>query len=118
VKTFIYLVDHLFIMIIHVDILTVASYVLAVLSAIIVGLALRIPLLPERPIRYSFTASIIFPTSVIALGLYAMVFKLYGFYGYEGIIIGIVTGIVSALFSKFLLGKVLPKPTGQVEGES
>jgi energy-converting hydrogenase A subunit A len=102
-------------MIIHVDVVTVVSYILAVASAITVGFVVRLPLLPERPIRYSFTISIIFPTAVIALGLSAIVFKLYG---NEGIIVGIIVGVVSALISKFLLGSILPKPTGQTEGES
>ena len=113
-KTFIYLVDHLFIMIIHVDIVTVLSYVLAVVSAIIVGFILKIPLLPERPMRDSWTISIIFPTTIIALGLSAIVFKL----GYEGMIVGISVGIVSALISKYLLEKILPRHTNVAGGES
>lgn len=103
----------LFIMIIHVDVVTAISYILAVASAIIVGFALRIPLLPERPIRYSFTVSIIFPTAVIALGLSAMVFKL----GYEGIIVGIIIGVLSSFISKYLLEKILPSQTGLIGGE-
>lgn len=114
VKTFIYSVDHPFIMIVHVDIITLMSYVLAALSTIIVGFALRLPLLPERPIRDSWTTSIIFPTLIIALGLSAMVFGL----GYEGIIVGIVIGVVSALISKYLLEKILPRHTDMIGGES
>ena len=104
----------LFIMIIHVDVLTILSYILAVLSAVIVGFVVRLPLLPERPIRYSFTISIIFPTTVIALGLSAMVFEL----GWGGILVGIIVGVISALISKYLLEMILPKPTEPVEGES
>ncbi len=113
-KTFIYLVDHLFIMIIHVDIVTVLSYVLAVISAIIVGFILRLPLLPERPMRDSWTISIIFPTIIIALGLSAMVFEL----GWNGIIVGIVVGVLSALISKYLLEKILPRHNNMIGGES
>ena len=51
----------------------------------IVGLILRIPILPERPMRHSWTISIIFPTSIIALGLTAILFKL----GYEGILVAL-----------------------------
>jgi energy-converting hydrogenase A subunit A len=101
-------------MIIHVDVVTILSYTLAVLSAIIVGFIVRLPLLPERPIRHSFTISIVFPTTVIALGLSAMIFEL----GWGGIIVGIVTGVLSALISRYLLEKILPKPTEPVEGES
>jgi len=114
VKTFIYSVEHPFIMILHVDLITIISYLLTVISAIIVGFILRLPLLPERPIRYSFTISIIFPTTVIALGLSAMVFEL----GWKGILVGIIIGIISALISKYLLENILPRPTEQVEGES
>lgn len=113
-KTFIYLVDHLFIMIIHVDIVTLISYVLAVISAIVVGFILKLPLLPERPIRDSWTISIIFPTTIIALGLSAMVFEL----GWSGIIVGIIIGIISALISKYLLEKILPRHTDIIGGES
>lgn len=113
-KTFIYLVDHLFIMIIHVDIVTVTSYVLAVISAIIVGFILKLPLLPERPIRDSWTISIIFPTIIIALGLSAIVFEL----GWNGMIVGTVIGILSAFISKYLLEKILPPHTGLIGGES
>jgi energy-converting hydrogenase A subunit A len=101
-------------MIIHVEVMTMISYFLAVVSAIIVGLILRLPLLPERPIRYSFTISIIFPTTVIALGLSAMVFEL----GWEGMAVGIIVGVISALISKYLLEKILPRPAEQVEGET
>ena len=94
-------------MIIHANVLiTITSYILAVVSAIIVGLILRIPILPERPIRHSWTISLIFPTSIIALGLTAILFKL----GYEGIPVAIVVGVVSAIFAKYFLERLLPKP--------
>lgn len=96
-------------MILHVDLVTMLSYLLAVISAIIVGFILKLPLLPERPIRYSFTTSIIFPTTVIALGLSAMVFEL----GWGGIIVGIIVGVISALISKYLLESLLPRPEGE-----
>jgi energy-converting hydrogenase A subunit A len=94
-------------MIIHANVLiTIVSYILAVVSAMIVGLILRIPILPERPIRNSWTISLIFPTSIIALGLTAILFKL----GYEGYLIAVVVGIVSAIFAKYFLERLLPKP--------
>jgi energy-converting hydrogenase A subunit A len=93
-------------MIIHANVLiTISSYILAVASAMIVGLVLRIPILPERPMRQSWTISLIFPTSIITLGLTAILFKL----GYEGLLIGIVAGVVSAIFAKYFLEKLLPK---------
>jgi len=101
-------------MILHVDLITMVSYLLAVISAIIVGLILRLPLLPEKPMRDSWTISIIFPTAVIALGLSAMVFKL----GWGGIIVGIVIGVIAALISKYLLETILPRPEESAEGEN
>ncbi len=101
-------------MIIHVDIVTVMSYVLAVISAIVVGFILKVPLLPERPMRDSWTASIIFPTTVIALGLTAMVIGL----GWTGIAVGIIVGILSPFISKYLLEKILPRHTDMIGGES
>jgi len=103
-----------FIMIIHVEVITMISYLLAVISAVIVGLILKLPLLPEKPMRDSWTISIIFPTAVIALGLSAIVFKL----GYEGMITGIVTGVISALISKYLLETILPGQTELIGDEN
>ena len=103
----------LFIMIIHVDVVTILSYTLAVITAVVAGFILRLPLIPEKPIRYSFTIRIIFPTVVIALGLSAMVFEL----GWGGIVVGVIVGITSALISKYLLEIILPRPAEQVEGD-
>lgn len=91
-------------MIIHANVITISSYALAVISAVVVGLALRIPLLPERPMRHSNTISIVFPTAVLALGFNAMVFKL----GYEGLLVAVVVGVLTAIFAKYILERVLP----------
>lgn len=97
-------------MIIHANVLfTISSYALAVASAVIVGLVLRLPILPERPIRHSWTVSIIFPTAVLALGFTAIIFKL----GYEGLLIASVVGVITAIFSKYLLERLLPKPQSE-----
>jgi energy-converting hydrogenase A subunit A len=101
-------------MIIHIDVVTILSYMSALISAIIVGFILKLPLLPQRPMRDSWTISIIFPTAVITLGLSAMVFKL----GYEGIIVGIIIGVISALISKYLLETVLPRHTELIGDEN
>lgn len=93
-------------MIIHANVITISSYALAVLAAVVVGLVLRIPLLPERPMRHSFTVSIVFPTSVLALGFTAIVFKL----GYEGLLVAVVIGVLTAIFAKYIIDWVLPAP--------
>ncbi len=93
-------------MIIHANVILISSYVLAVISSVIVGLILRIPVLPERPMRQSWTISIVFPTSVLALGFTAMVFKL----GVDGLLVAVLIGIITAIFSRYILERVLPKP--------
>lgn len=93
-------------MIIHANVILISSYAVAVISSIVVGLLLRIPLLPERPMRQSWTISIVFPTAVLALGFSAMVFKL----GVDGLLVAAIIGIITALFCKYILERVLPEP--------
>ncbi|UTB32609.1 MAG: energy-converting hydrogenase A subunit A EhaA [Methanobacterium sp. ERen5] len=93
-------------MIIHANVILISSYAVAVISSIVVGLLLRIPLVPERPMRQSWTISIVFPTAVLALGFSAIVFKL----GVDGLLVAAVIGIITALFSKYILERVLPEP--------
>lgn len=86
-------------------------YIIAILSAMILGLILRLPLLPERPMRDSWTISAVFPTAVLALGFTAMVSK----FGYmtsssSDYLMALAVGILTAIFSKFILEKILPKP--------
>lgn len=82
-------------------------YIIAIVSAAIVGLLLRLPLLPERPMRQSWTISIIFPTIIISIGLYAIIdyFKIY-----NGIYTAIIIGVFAAVFCRFLLEKLIPIP--------
>ena len=94
-------------MIIHANVLlTISSYILAVASAMIVGLVLRLPIIPEKPMRYSWTVSIIFPTSVLAVGFTAVIFKL----GYNGLLVAVIVGVFTAIFAKYFLERVLPRP--------
>lgn len=89
-------------------------YIIAVGSAMILGLLLRQPLLPEKPIRQSWTVSVIFPTAVLALGFMAMVSKL-GYLRYDDLnyIIALAVGVLTAIFSKFILERILPRPPQQ-----
>ncbi|NYB52822.1 MAG: energy-converting NiFe hydrogenase A subunit EhaA [Methanobacteriaceae archaeon] len=93
-------------MIIHAN---VFNYLIALAAALLPALALRLPLLPEKPMRHSWTISAVFPTAVMAIGFYAMVYEL----GYQGYIVALITGIITALFAKFILEKVVPRPESE-----
>ncbi len=87
------------------------GYIIAIASAVIVGLALRLPLLPEKPIRQSWTVSVIFPTAVLALGFTAIISELgYPLSGYQEYLVALVIGVLTAIFSKFILERILPRP--------
>lgn len=101
-------------MIIHVNgVYMLLGYIFALISTIIVGVLLKLPILPEKPMRHSWRISIIFPTVVIAIGTVAIVAE----FGYSGAVVGVVVGILSALFSKLLLEKVFPKPAAEESHE-
>jgi energy-converting hydrogenase A subunit A len=94
----------------HIDgVFILISYILTIISAIILGLFLKLPLLPDKPMRNSWKISIIFPTIIIAIGLYAILdyFKVY-----NTLYAGIIIGIFSAVFSRFFLERAFPKPDG------
>jgi len=97
-------------MIIHAN---VFSYLIALAAAIILSLVLRLPLLPDKPMRHSWTISAVFPTAVLAVGFYAMVYEL----GYQGYVVALITGIITALFAKFILEKVVPVPESEESHE-
>lgn len=105
-------------MIIHViEMYTLISYLLAVGSAIVMGLILKLPLLPERPMRQSWTVSAVFPTAVIALGLLAIFFKL-GINGYyNGMDLAMLVGILTAFFAKYLFEDAFPRPKSEESNE-
>jgi len=50
---------------------------------------------------------------VLSIGFYAMVSEL----GYQGYIVALTTGIVTALFAKFILEKIVPLPEGDEKRE-
>lgn len=88
------------------DIATAINYTLVLISAIVLGLILRLPILPEKPMRNSWTVSIIFPTLIIAAAIFAIISN-YGLGNYYS---GVIIGILTALFSRFLLDKAFPRP--------
>jgi len=86
-------------------------YIIAAGSALILGLLLKQPLLPEEPKRQSWTISAVFPTAVLALGFTAMISKL-GYFTSSNLdyITALAIGVITAIFSRFMLEKMLPRP--------
>lgn len=84
----------------------IINYILVILSAIILGLLLKLPLLPDKPIRRSWKISVIYPTAIIALGLYAI----WEYFLFHDIYAALIIGVSAALFSKFILDKLVPPP--------
>ncbi len=88
----------------------IIGYLITIIVSIIVAKGLKLPLLPEKPIRYSFEVSALFPTPIIAVGILAIFNKLGYTFLFHGIIISIIIGILSAIFTKYLFYTVFPKP--------
>ena len=78
------------------------NYIVAIIVAIVLSLALRSPLLPKKPIRFSWTKSALFPTPVFAIGILAIFYSLNVFWIYNGLLIAIIVGLFSAIFVKQL----------------
>lgn len=104
-------------MIIHVnETYLLVSYLIAIITSIILAIVLKMPILPEKPIRFSWTNSAIFPTPIIAIGLLAICFSINFIWIYNGIVLAIIMGIVSALFVKYLFYYVFPNPPEAIGG--
>lgn len=88
------------------------NYMVAIIVAIGLALALRLPLLPEKPIRFSWTRSALFPTPIFALGILAIFYSLNAFWIYDGLVIAIIVGVFSAVFVKYLFYYIFPNPQG------
>ena len=86
------------------------AYVVAIICSIIVALVLRLPLLPGKPYRYSFDVSAIYPTPIIAIGILSIFLVLNYTFMYNGLVLAVIVGVLSALFVKYLFDFVFPKP--------
>lgn len=96
-------------MIIHVnETYLLLSYLITVIVSVVVALGLRLPLLPKKPIRFSFDKSAIFPTPIFALGFLAICFSVNFYWIYDGMVLAIFWGIVSGLFVKYGFDYVFP----------
>lgn len=93
------------------------AYIVTIVVSIVVAYALRIPLLPSKPYRYSFDVSAIYPTPIIAMGIFSIFLVLNYTFMYNGLVLAIVIGILSALFVKYLFDFVFPKPLSEDEGD-
>ena len=93
------------------------AYVVTIIVSIVVALALRIPLLPSKPYRYSFDVSAIYPTPIIAIGIFSIFLVLNYTFMYNGLLLAVIIGILSALFVNYLFDFVFPKPLNGDEGE-
>ena len=95
----------------------VLAYIVAIVVSIVVALALKIPLLPSKPYRYSFDVSAIYPTPIIAIGIFSIFLVLNYTFMYNGLVLAVIIGILSALFVKYLFDFVFPKPLNEDNGE-
>lgn len=93
------------------------AYIVTIIVSIVIAYALRIPLLPSKPYRYSFDVSAIYPTPIIAMGIFSIFLVLNYTFMYNGLVLAIVIGILSALFVKYLFDFVFPKPLSEDEGD-
>ena len=95
----------------------ILAYIVAIVVSIVVALVLKIPLLPSKPYRYSFDVSAIYPTPIIAIGILSIFLVLNYTFMYNGLVLAVIVGILSALFVKYLFDFVFPKPLDGDEGE-
>ena len=93
------------------------GYIVVIVVSIIVALVLKIPLLPSKPYRYSFDVSALYPTPIIAIGIFSIFLVLNCTFIYNGIVLAAIIGILSALFVKYLFDFVFPKPLDENGGE-
>jgi len=103
-------------MIIHVnETYLLLNYLIAIATSIILAIVLKMPILPEKPRRFSWTNSAVFPTPIIAIGLLAICFSIKFIWIYDGMVLAIIIGIVSAFFVKYLFYYVFPIPPKVME---
>ena len=93
-------------------------YIVAIAVSIVVALILRVPLLPNKPYMYSFDVSALYPTPVITMGILSLFFVLGYTFIYNGLVLSVVIGVLTALFVKYLFYEVFPKPLQDNEEEA
>ena len=93
------------------------AYIVAIVCSIVVALLLRLPLLPSKPYRYSFDVSAIYPTPIIAIGILSIFLVLNYTFMFNGLLLAVIIGVLSALFVKYLFDFVFPTPLDDNKGE-
>ena len=88
----------------------ILAYLVTVICSIVIALILRIPLFPSKPYRYSFDVSAIYPTPIIAIGILSIFFVLNYTFVYNGLVLAVIIGVLSAIFVKYAFEFVFPKP--------
>lgn len=98
-------------MVIHVnETQLIVNFLIAVVVSILIALIFKLPLLPEKPIRFSFNKSAVFPTPVFAMGFLAICFSLNFYWIYDGMALAVLCAIAAVLFIKFGFDYVFPEP--------
>ncbi|MDL2247057.1 energy-converting hydrogenase A subunit A EhaA [Methanobrevibacter sp. OttesenSCG-928-K11] len=91
------------------EIYILKDYILAIIISILIAYALKIPLLPKKPYRFSFQKSALFPTPIFAIGFMAFAQVLNINLPYEGVI-AIIVGVFTAFFVKYIFDFLFPLP--------
>ena len=86
------------------------NYIVSIIVCIVVALALKLPLVPEKPVRNSWTNSAIYPTPIFAMGILAIFFSLNIYWIYDGLALAVIIGILSAVFVKYFFYYIFPNP--------
>lgn len=86
------------------------NYIVAIIVCIVVALALKLPLVPEKPVRNSWTNSAIYPTPIFAMGILAIFFSFNIYWIYDGLALAVIIGILSAVFVKYFFYYIFPNP--------
>ena len=61
--------------------------------------------------------SALYPTPIIAIGIFSIFLVLNYTFMYNGLVLAVVIGVLSALFVKYLFDFVFPKPLDENAGE-
>ena len=68
-------------------------------------------------VTFSFDVSAIYPTPIIAIGILSIFLVLNYTFMFNGLILAVIIGVLSALFVKYLFDFVFPTPLDDNSGE-